>query len=64
MAQVRCGQPAAHSSNRSAWAAQVRTRSSPKGSSAAPIATAVCEPLCGSTPIITTAMPSPPQVQV
>ena len=34
-------------------AADARTRSSPSGSSAAPIATAVCEPLCGSTPIIT-----------
>ena len=35
---------------------QARTRSSPSGSSAAPIATAVCEALCGSTPIITAAI--------
>ena len=55
-AQVRCGQAAAHASSRSAWAAQARTRSSPSGSSAALIATAVCEALCGSTPIITAAM--------
>jgi hypothetical protein len=36
-----------------AWAAEARTRSSPSGSSAGPITTAVCELLCGSTPIIT-----------
>ena len=42
-----------------AWAAQARTRSSPSGSSAAPIATAVCEPLCGSIPIITAAIGTP-----
>ena len=39
-----------------AAAAQARTRSSPSGSSAALIATAVCEALCGSTPIITAAI--------
>ena len=55
-AQVRCGQAAAQASRRSAWTAQARTRSSPSGSSAALIATAVCEALCGSTPIITAAM--------
>ena len=55
-AQVRRGQAAAQASRRSAWTAQARTRSSPSGSSAAPIATAVCEALCGSTPIMTTAM--------
>ena len=32
---------------------QARTRISPSGSSAALITTAVCDPLCGSTPIIT-----------
>ena len=58
-AQVRSGQAAAHASSRSACAAQARTRSSPSGSSAALIATAVCEALCGSTPIITTAMNDP-----
>jgi hypothetical protein len=64
-AQVRSGQAAAHDSSRSACAAQARTRSSPSGSSAAPIATAVCEPLCGSTPIITAAMNGPsPSTQV
>src|SRR5215469_4523514 len=55
-AQVRRGQAAAHATSRSAWAAQARTRSSPSGSSAALIATAVCEALCGSTPIITAAI--------
>ena len=39
--------------------AEARTRSSPSGSSAGLIATAVCEPLRGSTPIITAAMTSP-----
>ena len=38
---------------------EARTRSWPSGSSAAPIATAVCEPLCGSTPIITAAIEPP-----
>jgi hypothetical protein len=38
-AQVRSGQAAAHASSRCAWAAEARTRSSPSGSSAAPIAT-------------------------
>ncbi len=46
-AQVRSGQTAAQASDRSAWAAQARTRSSPSGSSAALIDTAVCEALCG-----------------
>ena len=55
-AQVRSGQPAAHATSRPAWAAEARTRSSPSGTSAASIATAVCEPLCGSTPIITAAI--------
>jgi len=49
----------AQASSRSAWAAQARTRSSPSGSSAALMATAVCEALCGSIPIITTAMNGP-----
>ena len=41
---------------------QARTRSLPSGSSAAPTATAVCEPLCGPVPIITaiSALPSSP----
>src|ERR1039457_2634218 len=39
-----------------AWEADERTRSSPSGSSAKLIATAVCEPLCGSTPTITAAI--------
>ena len=59
-AQVRCGQAAAQPSSRSAWAAEARTRTWPSGSSAAPIATAVCEPLCGSTPIITAATTGSP----
>jgi hypothetical protein len=37
----------------SAGRADARTRISPSGSSAGLITTAVCEPLCGSTPIIT-----------
>ncbi len=55
-AQARSGQAAAQSSSRSACVAQARTRSSPSGSSAPLIATAVCEALCGSIPIITRAM--------
>jgi hypothetical protein len=54
-------QAAAHASSRCACAAEARTRNSPSGSSPTPIATAVCEPLCGSIPIITAAMPSPPR---
>jgi hypothetical protein len=60
--KAAAGLTAAHASSRSAWTAEARTRSSPGGSSPAPIATAVCEPLCGSTPIITATMemtPSP-----
>jgi len=45
IAQVRCGQAAAHASSRSACDADARTRSSPSGSSAGLITTAVCEPL-------------------
>ena len=55
-AQVRCGQACAHSSSRSVWAAQARTRTWPSGASAGSIATAVCEALCGSIPIITATM--------
>ena len=55
-AQVRSGQAAAHSSSRLACASLARTRSCPSGSSAPLIATAVCEALCGSIPIITPAM--------
>jgi hypothetical protein len=47
--------PAAHATICSAWAAAARTRTWPKTLSAWPVATAVCDPLCGSTPIITTA---------
>jgi hypothetical protein len=36
-----------------AWAGQARTPNVPSASSAPPTATAVCEPLCGSIPIIT-----------
>src|SRR5208282_554264 len=59
-AQARCGQAAAQSSSRRACDADARTRSSPSGSSAGLIATAVCEPSCGSTPIITATTTSPP----
>jgi hypothetical protein len=52
-AQVRSGHAAAHSASFPACAADARTRISPSGSSAGPITTAVCDPLCGSTPIIT-----------
>jgi hypothetical protein len=60
IAQARSGQGAAHASSRCACPAHARTRSSPSTSSAALIATAVCEALCGSTPIITAAMNGPP----
>ena len=52
-AQVRSGHAAAHSASFPACAAEARTRISPSGSSAGLITTAVCDPLCGSTPIIT-----------
>src|SRR5262249_39409977 len=53
------GQAAAQASSRSACATQARTRNCPSGSSAALIATAVCEALRGSTPIITAAIGTP-----
>jgi hypothetical protein len=49
-AQARCGHPAAQASSCPAWDRQVRTRSPPSSSSAAPIATAVGEPLRGVNP--------------
>ena len=52
-AQVRSGHFAAQVTSRCAWPAEAPTRRLPSGSSAAPIATAVCDPLYGSTPIIT-----------
>ena len=52
-AQVRSGQAAAQATSCPAWAGQARIRTLPSGSSAAVTATAVCEPLCGSIPIIT-----------
>jgi len=52
-AQVRPGQPAAHATSCPACDRQAVTRSSSSGSSAVPIATAVCELLRGSIPIIT-----------
>ena len=55
-ARSRSGHAAAHASSFPACAAEARTRISPSGSSAALITTAVCEPLCGSTPIITAAI--------
>ena len=59
-AQVRSGHaPRPRRATGSTWAAQARTRSWPSCSSAALMATAVCEALCGSTPIITTAMTGP-----
>ena len=52
-AQARPGHDCAHATSCSACDGQARTRILPKGHSPALIATAVCEPLCGSTPIIT-----------
>ena len=43
----------AHPISRSTWPAAERTRSSPNTVSLSSIATAVCDALCGSTPIIT-----------
>jgi hypothetical protein len=59
-AQVRWGQSAAHSSSLAAWRDEARTLTSPSGTSAASIATAVWDALCGSTPIITTAIRTTP----
>ena len=53
LGELRVRACAAQAERLLAWAAQARTRSSPSGSSAALIATAVCEALCGSIPIIT-----------
>ena len=50
---------AAQASSCRACAALARTRTWPSTSSALPIATAVCDPLCGSTPIITAAIGCP-----
>jgi len=58
-AQVRSGQACAQATSFTAWSGQARTRSLPSGSSAAPTATAVCEPLCGSIPIITAISATP-----
>ena len=58
-AHVRCGQAAAQASSRSACATQARTLTWPSALSAWSITTAVCDPLCGSTPIITTATTCP-----
>ena len=52
-AHVRSGQAPAQATSFPAWSGQAQTRSVPSGSSAPPTATAVCEPLCGSIPIIT-----------
>ena len=62
IAQARSGHPRAHASSCSACDGQASTCSSPSRSSPAPIATAVCEPLCGSTPIITCAISTLPAV--
>ena len=61
-AQARSGHPAAHASSCSAWDGQASTRSSPSGSSPTLIATAVCELLWGSIPIITSAISTLPTV--
>jgi hypothetical protein len=52
-AQVRSGQARAHASSCTAWSGQARIPHPASGTSPASIATAVCEPLCGSIPIIT-----------
>jgi hypothetical protein len=54
-AQARSGH-AAHASSVPAWDGHAGACSSPSRSSPAPIATAVCELLCGSIPIITSAI--------
>jgi hypothetical protein len=55
-AQVPSGHAAAHASSCAACDATARTWMPPSGSSAGPIAAAVCDALCGSTPIITAAI--------
>jgi NAD(P)-dependent dehydrogenase (short-subunit alcohol dehydrogenase family) len=54
------GKVVAQASSRWTFAAAARTRTSPRAISACPIATAVCDHLCGSTPIITAAMTALP----
>jgi hypothetical protein len=61
-AQVRSGQARAHASSCPAWSGQAWIRTPPSGTSPASIATAVCEPLCGSIPIITSAISTLPTV--
>jgi hypothetical protein len=60
-AQARSGHARAHATSCAACAGQALTCTFPSGSSPGPIATAVCEPLCGSTPIITIAMSTIPK---
>jgi hypothetical protein len=55
-AQIRSGHACAHATSCPACDGQAFTRIRPSGCSAAPSATAVCEPLCGSIPIITAVM--------
>jgi hypothetical protein len=50
---VRCGNASAHFRRRSSCLGPDRTRSSARLRSPLSTATAVCDPLCGSTPIIT-----------
>src|SRR5439155_17012265 len=53
MAQVRVSNGAAQSSSWSTWRRVARTFSLASSTSPSLMATAVCDPLCGSTPIIT-----------
>src|SRR5438552_594715 len=53
MAQVRFSNGAAHSTSSCTWRRVARTFSWASSVSPSSMATAVCDPLCGSTPIIT-----------
>ena len=59
IAQVRSGPADAQASSRWTCTVEARTRTSPSAVSAWSITTAVCDPLCGSTPIITAAIDCP-----
>ncbi len=52
-AQVRSGHALAHSLKRASCSGPDRTRNWPSVASCSSMATAVCEPLCGSMPIVT-----------
>ena len=60
IAQTRCGQHAAHAASRASVALSASTRSSPSMAPVSSSATAVCELLWGSMPMVITGAPQRP----